>query len=80
MKYTEPLNHLFLLLIIISIGILLTSCVNWTPVEYMDSPIKEAPLEKVVLIDDCFLGSSSDECSDFYPKCSNCICNMDLCT
>ena len=76
MKYTEPLQHLMLLIIFITIGIALTSCVNWTPVEYIDTPIKEPPVEKVVLEQraienlnsefECFVGSSSDECADYH--------------
>ena len=63
---------------IILIGLSVTSCVNWTPVEYIATPIKEPPLTKVVLeqkaIDtlnsefDCFLGSSADECADYVCK------------
>ena len=49
MRYEEPLFHLFLLITIILIGLSLASCVTWTPVEYMDAPIKEPPLERVVL-------------------------------
>jgi len=77
MRYEETLVHLLLLITIILIGLSVTSCVNWTPVEYIDTPIKEPPLTKVVLeqkaIDkfnsdfDCFIGSSSDECVDFEP-------------
>ncbi len=74
--------HLFVLILIITIGIALTSCVNWTPVEYIDSPIKETTSEKVVMnkvpLDDCFIGSSSDECVDF--TVVEPVCNMDLCT
>lgn len=75
MRYEETLVHLLLLITIILIGMSVTSCVNWTPVEYIDPPIKRPPLERVVLeeraIDnlntefDCFVGSSSDECADY---------------
>ena len=87
MKYTEPLFHLFVLILIITIGIALTSCVNWTPVEYIDSPVDNKVLtEKVVMnkvpLDDCFIGSSSDECVDFVlvEDLLEPVCNMDLCT
>ena len=46
MRYPEP--SLFLLIIVITIGILMLSCVSQTPVEYIDSPIKEPVPEKVV--------------------------------
>ena len=49
MRYTDPLNHLFLLIVIISIGILVTSCANWTPVDYIDAPVQEPEPERVVL-------------------------------
>ena len=83
MKPSDTLFHIFLLILIITIGIALTSCVNWTPVEYIDPPIKETTPEKVVLyFDDCFLGSSSDECADFtvVEDLLEPVCNMDLCT
>ena len=76
MKYEETLVHLLLLITIILIGISVTSCVNWTPVEYLDTPVTEPPLERVVLEQkaienlnsefDCFVGSSSDECADYH--------------
>ena len=87
MKHTEPLFHLFVLILIITIGIALTSCVNWTPVDYIDSPVDNKVLtEKVVMnkvpLDDCFIGSSSDECVDFtvVEDLLEPVCNMDLCT
>ena len=86
MKPTETLLHLFVLILVITIGIALTSCVNWTPVDYIDTPIKETTSEKVVMnkvaLDDCFIGSSSDECVDFtvVEDLLEPVCNMDLCT
>ena len=41
MKYEETLFHLCLLITIILIGISITSCVGWTSVEYIDSPIDQ---------------------------------------
>ncbi len=49
MRYEETLVHLLLLITVILIGLSITSCVTWTPDEYIDSPIKEPPVEKVVL-------------------------------
>ena len=103
MRYEESLVHLLLLITIILIGLSVTSCVNWTPVEYLDTPIKEPPVERFVLeqraVDnlnsefDCFVGSSSDECSDYIleqymedkidfdlAELIEPVCNMDLCT
>ena len=94
MKHTETLFHLFVLILIITIGIALTSCMNWTPINYMDPLLEkdDSHLEKVVLdlikvplVDDCFIGSSSDECVDFVEvvevaEVVELTCNMDLCT
>ena len=92
MKPSDTLFHIFLLILIITIGIALTSCVNWTPVEYIDTPIKEPPVEKVVLEQraienfnsefECFLGSSADDCADFtiVDDLLEPFCNTDLCT
>ena len=89
MKPTDTLDHLFVLIIIISVGILVTSCVNWTPAEYMDSPIEQPLIDDTpsyamepVQGYDCFVGSPMDECVDFQEvdDLLEPVCNMDLCT
>jgi hypothetical protein len=55
--------------------IFMPACMSWTPYEYVD-PIE--PDESIrLVVEDCFVGSSMDECADYTEEP---ICTMDLCT
>ena len=55
--------------------IFMPSCMSWTPYEYAD-PIELDESIRLVT-EDCFIGSSMDECADYKEEP---ICTMDLCT
>ena len=48
----ELTEHILLLIVVMTVIIALSSCANWTPVDYIDSPIKEPEPERVVLNND----------------------------
>jgi len=49
--------------LIILVAIFMPSCMSWTPYEYAD-PIELDESIRLVT-EDCFIGSSMDECADY---------------
>ena len=45
----ELTENILLLIVVMTVVIALTSCANWTPVDYIDAPVQEPEPERVVL-------------------------------